>query len=233
MKRVSKHMELLGCRSIKEYLEILDQNPPEQQVLLALLRITISRFYRDRKFWSYLTEFVLPRLIEQDDALKVWSAGCCCGEEVYSLNILHQLHWADSSSIEILATDANEMCLERAQAGIYNKSSLHELGATMLSTCFDRSVNPNEFIIKQKFKNSITWKHHDFFSALPDRGFHIVFLRNSLLTYHSPDVQAVVLKRILQSMVPRGILVIGCHEKLPTKELNLKSTSCDMIYQLP
>ena len=232
MKRVSKHMELLGCSSIKEYLEVLDENGQEQQVLLSLLRITISRFYRDRELWSCLTEFILPRLVEQNDALKVWSAGCCCGEEAYSLNILHQMQWADCSSLEILATDANELCLERAQAGIYNKSSLRELEAGMLSSCFDRSVNPDEYIIKQKFKNGIAWKHHDFFSALPGRNFHIVFLRNNLLTYHSPDAQAEVLERILQSMLPGGFLLIGCHEKLPARHLNLKPTACDMIYQL-
>lgn len=225
-------MESLGCSSIEEYLDVLDENPAEQETLLFYLRITISRFFRDRKLWISLADSVFPFLLEQNDALKIWCAGCCCGEEVYSLNILHQAHWASCSSIEILATDANDACLERAQKGIFQKSSLREVGPTMLSTCFHPSVHRNEFAINQTLKNGITWKNHDFFSALPDRGFHAVFLRNNLLTYHSLGVQSNVLNRILQSLLPGGFLVIGSHEILPPQTFNLVPTACNMIYQL-
>jgi len=233
MKRISKHMELLGCSSIEEYLDVLDENRTEQETLLFFLRITISRFFRDRKLWTSLVDSVFPFLLEKTDVLKIWSAGCSCGEEVYSLNILHQVHWATISSIEILATDANDACLERAQKGIYQKSSLRELGPIILSTCFHPSDHRNEYVIRSTFKNAISWKHHDFFSALPDRGFHAVFLRNNLLTYHSPRVQSIVLARVLQSLLPGGFLVIGSHETLPSQSFNLVPTACSMIYQLP
>ena len=232
MKRISKHMDSLGCGSIEAYLEVLDENRAEQEMLLFFLRITISRFFRDRKLWNNLTDFVFPFLVEQSDVLKIWCAGCSCGEEVYSLNIWHQMYWATCSSIEILATDANDACLERAQKGIYQKSSLRELGPNMLSTCFHPSAQRNEFAINQPFKKGITWKHHDFFDALPDRSFHAVFLRNNLLTYHSPSVQSIVLDRILESLLPGGFLVIGSQETLPPQAFNLAPTACNMIYQL-
>jgi chemotaxis protein methyltransferase CheR len=225
-------MKSLGCSSIEEYLDILNENRAEQEVLQFFLRITISRFFRDRELWTSLTEYVFPYLLEQNDALKIWCAGCSCGEEVYSLKILHQMHWAACSSIEILATDANDACLERAQKGIYQKSSLREVEPTLFSTCFHQSAHRNEFTINRRLMKGITWKHHDFFSALPDRGFHAVFLRNNLLTYHSPGVQAIVLGRILQSLIPGGFLVVGSHETLPPQPFNLSPTACSMIYQL-
>ena len=225
-------MKSLGCSSIEEYLDVLDQNRAEQEVLQFFLRITISRFFRDRELWSALTAYVFPFLLEQNDALKIWCAGCSCGEEVYSLKILHQMHWAACSSIEILATDVNDGCLERAQKGIYQKSSLRELEPAMLSTCFHQSVHRNEFAINQTFKEGITWKLHDFFRALPDKGFHAVFLRNNLLTYHSPGVQSIVLSMIMQSLLPGGFLVVGSHETLPPQAINLSPTACTMIYQL-
>ena len=232
MKRISKHMKSLGCSSIEEYLDVLDENSAEQETLLFFLRITISRFFRDRELWTSLADFVFPFLVEQNDALKIWCAGCSCGEEVYSLKILHQMHWAACSSLEILATDANDACLERARKGIYQKSSLRELEPTMLSTRFHPSVHRNEFAINQKLKEGITWMHHDFFSALPDRGFHIVFLRNNLLTYHSPRVQSIALDKILRSLLPGGFLIIGSHEILTPQDFNLAPTACNMIYQL-
>ncbi len=232
MKRISKHMESLGCSSIEEYLDVLDEKQAEQEKLLSFLRITISRFFRDRKLWTSLNDSVFPLLLERNDALKIWCAGCSCGEEVYSLNILHQMHWATCSSIEILATDAKNACLERAQKGIYQKSSLRELEPTMLSSCFNPSAHRNEFAINQTFKKDITWKHHDFFSALPDRGFHAVFLRNNLLTYYSPNVQSIVMERILQALLPGGFLIIGSQEIPPPQAFNLVPTACNMIYQL-
>ena len=232
MKKISKHLKSLGCNSIKEYLDVLDEKPDEQETLLLFLRITISRFFRDKKLWTNLTDSVFPFLLEQNDVLKIWCAGCSCGEEVYSLNILHQMYWATYSSIEILATDANIVCLERAQKGIYQKSSLRELGPNMLSNCFHPSTHRNQFAINQAFKKSITWKHHDFFDALPDRGFHAVFLRNNLFTYHSPGIQSIVLDRVLQSLLPGGFLIIGSHETLPPQAFNLIPTVCNMIYQL-
>ena len=232
MKRISKHMKSLGCGSIEEYLDVLDEKRDEQETLLFFLRITISRFFRDRKLWTSLADSVFPFLLEQNDALKIWCAGCSCGEEVYSLNILHQVHWASCSSIEILATDANDACLERAQKGIYQKSSLREVEPTMLSACFQPSVHRNEFAINQTFKKGITWKHHNFFSALPDRGFHAVFLRNIPLTCKPEAVESNALDRILQSLLPGGVLVIGSHEILPPQPFNLVPTACNMIYQL-
>jgi chemotaxis methyl-accepting protein methylase len=232
MKRISKHMKSLGCSSIEEYLDVLKENRAEQETLLLFLRITISRFFRDRELWTSLSDSVFPLLLEQNNAFKIWCAGCSCGEEAYSLNILHQLHWATCSSIEILATDASDACLERAQKGIYQKSSLRELEPTMLSTCFQPSVRRNEFALNQTFKKGITWEHHDFFSSPPDRGFHAVFLRNNLLTYHSPRVQSIVLERILKSLLAEGFLVIGSHEIVPPQPFNLVPTACKMIYQL-
>ena len=225
-------MKSLGCSSIEEYLDILDENGAEQETLLFFLRITISRFFRDRTLWTSLADSVFPVLLEKNDALRIWCAGCSCGEEVYSLTILHQMHWAAHSQMEILATDANDACLERAQKGIYQKSSLRELEATMRANCFHPAAQRNEFAINQTFKQGITWKRHDFFKALPDRGFHAVFLRNNLLTYHSPHVQSIVLDRILQLMLPGGFLVIGSHEILPPLAFNLLPTPCNMIYQL-
>lgn len=230
MKRIARHMESLGCDSIEEYLDVLDENHTEQETLASILRITISRFFRDRKLWADLNDFVFPSLLEKTDALKIWSAGCCCGEEVYSLNILHQQHWACCSSLEILATDANDVCLERAQKGVYQKSSLREVAPDMLASCFTPSVHPGEYVIRPTFKKGITWQRHDFFNVPPGRGFHVVFLRNNLLTYHSARAQSIALLEILRSLVPGGFLVIGCHETLPSRSLHLVPTSCHMIF---
>ena len=49
----------------------------------------------------------------------------------------------------------------------------------------------------------------------PARDFHIVFLRNNLLTYYRDEIVKAALPAIVDSLVPGGILVIGRKEHLP------------------
>ena len=49
-------METLGCSSIEQYLDVLDENRTERETLLFFLRITISRFFRDRELWTSLAD---------------------------------------------------------------------------------------------------------------------------------------------------------------------------------
>jgi chemotaxis methyl-accepting protein methylase len=49
----------------------------------------------------------------------------------------------------------------------------------------------------------------------PERDFHIVFLRNNLLTYYRDEIVKASLPDIVYSLAPGGILVIGRKEKLP------------------
>ena len=47
------------------------------------------------------------------------------------------------------------------------------------------------------------------------RDFHIVFLRNNLLTYFRKEIIEAALPAIADSLVPGGILVVGRKERLP------------------
>jgi chemotaxis methyl-accepting protein methylase len=59
------------------------------------------------------------------------------------------------------------------------------------------------------------------FSDPPGSGFHIIFLRNNLLTYYQSDLIKVPFTKIIDSLSPDGWLIIGSHEKLPDESLVL------------
>jgi len=233
VKRIRKHMTSLHCSSISKYIDILQSFPLEEEILQSHFRITISRFNRDRYLWDYLADHTFPCLLQQTDKLKVWSAGCSCGEEVYSLKILWNMHFSSYPAISILATDANSKCLERAQAGIFQKSSLREISDDTVSRCFVPSLHQNGYAIRPQFKENIVWQQHNFLSFPPTEKFHIIFLRNNLLTYYNDPLKSAVLSKILSTLSLGGYLVIGSHETLPELLFPLTcSEKCNMVFQL-
>lgn len=86
----------------------------EWQELTLLLTIEETYFFRDRRQISLLKNNLLPELInskitENNRSIRIWSAGCSTGEEVYSLAILINELIPDLSNwnISILGTDIN------------------------------------------------------------------------------------------------------------------------------
>ena len=226
-KRIQRHMQQLECRSVTDYLKILDLEPDRLHECELLMSVSISRFFRDRKLWERLKNNLLPELATKQSALlKVWSAGCACGEEAYSFKIIwEQLEpdFAPLPAMDLLATDWHPQYLERARSGVYNRSSLKEVPADWRAAYFESRRGGRQFLIKDHLKSGIRWQIHHLSTDPPGREFNIICLRNNILTYCRKEVQQKVLSGILDSLAPGGLLILGCHERLPLQTPFLRS----------
>jgi chemotaxis protein methyltransferase CheR len=150
--------------------------------------------------------------------IRVWSAGCAGGEEVYSLKILEaEQRQAGSGArvLSILATDKNPENIRRAKQGAYPPSSLKELPPATVSTFFDSTKGGRRFVVLPFLTENIGWRCHDLLGTLPQREFDALFLRNSLLTYYGEQTRKKVLADLLERLAVGGFLVVGSHERLP------------------
>ncbi len=218
-KRVSRYMQQLGFRSIDEFLSAMEKNRELRRPVVILMTVSVSRFFRDRALWQVLERHVLPEIIvKKDEKVKVWSAGCACGEEVYSFKILWdtmQRRFQQSPVLELWATDINPLYLQKAREGIYPLSSLKELPAEWRAG-YLRPVGESRLAISDFLKKGVLWKVQDLLTdAPPQAGFQIIFLRNNLLTYYKDEIKKPAFGRITESLAPHGFLIIGSHEKLP------------------
>ena len=89
-KRIRKRVRELDLPDLSSYHQYLGSHRGEFRVLDSLCNITISRFYRDRHVFGTLTSEILPLLAEkanlnQRKQVRCWSAGCCSGEEPFTL----------------------------------------------------------------------------------------------------------------------------------------------------
>ncbi len=218
-KRINRHMHQLGCRNMEAYLAKIDQSRETRQECELLLTVSISRFFRDRKFWHTLEKNLLPEMLEsRAGKIKVWSAGCACGDEVYSFKIVWEglkKSYDNLPKLEVLATDINPAYLERARTGVYSAGSLKEVKKELISKYFHRQKSKNQYAIKTSLAKDVAFKIHCLLLNPPGSNFDIIFLRNNVLTYYEDRLKKNALSNVLKSLAPSGLLVIGSHEALP------------------
>lgn len=223
-KRLAHHMQETGCRNIGEYLEALERNQEVRLQFECLMTVSISRFFRDRGLWKTFQEEILPILAKAGQFVRVWSAGCASGEEVYSFKILWEglrKTFAPLPVLSILGTDLCPPYLERARAAVYPPSSMKEVPDAIRSAFFE-SMAGGKYALKPWIKEGVEWRVHDLLSGPPGTAFDLAFLRNNLLTYYKDEVKIPALKKVVDSLAPGGFLIIGSHERMPIEPPNLK-----------
>ena len=218
-KRLARYLQDRGFRGMEPFLGSLEKDPERQAEVEKLLSVSISRFFRDRNLWPAMEEFVFPALIAVGtQKIKVWSAGCARGEEIYSFLILWQEWGGDRDplpELEAWATDMNPEILDKARGGIFSSSSLKELGEEWRSRYF-RPLKATRWEISDSLKKRVRWRVHNLLADVtPAKEFQVIFLRNNLLTYYQDERKIPVLIKLTEVLSPGGFLVIGSHEKLP------------------
>jgi chemotaxis protein methyltransferase CheR len=235
-KRIQRHMQRLGCRDISAYLNRLENQADCRHECELLMSVSISRFFRDQHLWQMLENRWLPDIITRNPRqINVWSAGCACGEEAYSVKIIWErlkFRFESLPSLEILATDRHPQYIQRARSGIYNRSSLREVAADVRTRFFDSSQGSKQFILKKKLKKDIHWEICELLTESPASMFQIIFLRNNILTYCRQADQIRALESIINCLAAGGLLIIGCHETLPLASGVLNPLAeCPYVYQ--
>ena len=241
LKRIRERMaELKLSGGYDEYKSYLDEHPEEWEKLDALCDITISKFFRDRKLWSFLRDSVFYKHLCNDsnksfstsEEFAIWSAGCCNGEEAYSLAIIYeQLMEAEEKCgqrpFTILASDRNKEVLQRAREGRYPNGALKELKKKEIASYFQEEENKREYDgedesviykVKEQLRKNISFERRDIRESIPDRVFDMVLCRNLVFTYFSEKRQRYFLQRLKPHLKKSGFLVIGSNEQVPETE---------------
>lgn len=234
-KRITRHMEQLGCRHVEEYIMALKNRDALRSECEQLMTVSISRFFRDRGLWQTFLRDILSGIINLGVTfVNIWSAGCACGEEVYSLKIVWELlrrQFDELPMIEVLATDMNPVYLARAREGIYQPSSLKELPQEFRPIFFQ--PQKKHFSVESFLKKGISWELCNLLFDVPENRFHIIFLRNNILTYYGAELKKRAFQNVVERLEPEGFLIIGAHETLPSPKPELiPFRGCPYVFQI-
>lgn len=219
-RRIERRLAELDLPDAATYRRYLEANPGEWTVLERACRIPVSRFYRDRAVFECLERVVLPELAAAvvargETELRAWSAGCAAGEEPYTLAILWRRHLAarfPGVRLRIFATDAEPGMIEQAARACYPGHALRDLPAD-LAAAF--SPSPEGLCLADEYRRDVELSVQDVRVAVPDGHFHLVLCRYLVLTYFDEALQRRTLARLIDTLEPDGVLVVGITERMP------------------
>jgi chemotaxis protein methyltransferase CheR len=207
-----------GISTLDELITILvmGKEPSLSQRVVEALLNNETYFFRDRAPFDVLQRHALPELALRRDKskrLRIWSAGCSTGQEVYSLSML----FAEDAekwrgwTIDILGTDVSTSCVDRARTGAYTQFEVQRgLGISQMIKWFEESADGWRAV--EPLRKPLRFQVHNLLEPAPHPGdFDIVLCRNVLL-YLSPEKKALAFERIAGSMAKDGWLMLGAGE---------------------
>jgi len=238
---IRRRMGETGCGDAAEYVRLLESSAKpagELGKLLSEFTNTETHFFRHIGRFELFRDQVLPttarRLRGRADPIRILSAGCSSGEEVYSL-IIAMLEapelWA-GRSFEVVGCDINLRALERARRAEYGKWSLRFTPPDILKrhfVCVDEESH--QYRVGHPVREHATFKHvnlasEDIFTDPEMGGFDVVFCCNVII-YLSEEFVARVIDHLQQMLVPEGFLFMGYTEGLHARRADFEPVWSD------
>ena len=195
------------------------ETPAQLESLISQLTVGETYFFREMPGF----ELAAARIFEERLAasltagggpVRVWCAGCCTGEEPYSVAIfLARLLGARAAGrVSVIGTDVNSRFLARAVAGIYRNWSFRNTPEWVRAGYF-LPLPGDRWEIRPEIRRLVTFHPHNLMDPVPPRagGFEVIYCRNVLI-YFRPETAQVVLGRLRDLLNPGGWLVVGASE---------------------
>ncbi len=218
-RRIERRMHVHKIEKIHSYVQFLQENPKEIDILFKELLIGVTNFFRDTAVWERLKDTILPALIaKQSDntVLRAWIPGCSTGEEAYSLaivfkEVLEKLKPQGNISLQIFATDLDQDAIDTARKGVFAASIKSEVSPTRLNRFF-YPIDAG-YRINTEIREMIVFAQHNIIMHPPFSKIHLISCRN-LLIYLDSELQKNLISLFYYSINPNGFLILGSAETL-------------------
>ena len=152
--------------------------------------VSASGLFRDPAQFDLLERELLPALLSARQRLRIWSAGCADGSELYTVAILLDRLGALERGF-LLGSDLLEENLAKAKAGVYGEIS-----------------------ISKELRAHTRWERRDLVLEDPPPGkWNLVLCRNVAI-YLSPKAKRGLHERLARALASTGLLMLGRSERL-------------------
>lgn len=216
LARAARHViELVGLQSLHELEGRLSAGTLWEE-LLDQVTVRETYFFRNPEHFELIRDTILPAVRTARDPIKrlrVWSAGCASGEEVYSLAILlHELGVLEDSYL--LGTDVSPRALSTARAGRYREWSFRAIDPALVPRYFRQEQQ--EYVVIDALRKHPTFQQLNLVAERANNTndtdgmgpFDLILCRNVMI-YFGAESNARVESRLFDALAPGGWLLTG------------------------
>lgn len=222
-RRIKSLMDRLNIKTLEEFKNFLAKDKKSRAMFLDYVTINVTEFFRNPEFFKALGNTLEEKYKMGAQELKIWSAGCSCGCEPYSLSMLIQ-DISSQHKFKIYATDIDENMLSRAKEGKYTKVELGNIEDRYLNN-YLKKINDDEYVVRDNVKKNVVFKKHDMILDDYDTGFDLIVCRNVVI-YFKDETKQQIVKGFVNSLKVGGVLFVGATESINSyKELGLEKVS--------
>lgn len=191
---VGRMLTRCGVPSVPELIRLCQRDALVRAALLRCLLVPTTGLFRDPEQFALLERDILPGLTGGPRGVRVWSAGCSDGTELYSVAlILGRL--GVLPRCQLLGTDILAERVDRARRGGPQTRAARRAAAAVLR-----------------------WQRRDLVGEPPPPGrFDLVLCRNVLI-YLDTGARSAVQRKLAGALRRGGVLLLGRSEWLADPE---------------
>lgn len=216
-RRLDVFMIKNNVKKLKDMVGAILFNKTIFRDFFLVVSINVTELFRNPVSFKNTKSF-LSQSYKNAHNIKLWSAGCSSGKEVYSIAILLESLGFFKKSI-IYATDFNKVILEEAKNGVYSnefyESAKSNFSKAGLDDSIDRYISKNDkfMTIDEKIRQKILFFQHNLATDSSFNEFDIIMCKNVLI-YFDNDLQYIVIKLFYDSLKFGGYLILGESEMI-------------------
>ncbi len=219
-----QQLNFTSCDSYYKALQDSSIDSAIQENLIAGITIGESYFFRDHAQMELLEKFILPELINKRRKqnylnLRIWSAGCSDGQELYSIVIFLKQLLPDIEkwNLHLLGTDINVNALSRALKACYSDWSFRSTDKLIKDTFF--TPKKNNWKVNNTLQGLTKFSYlnlcdDNFPSILSETNAMDLILCRNVFIYFDQQTAKGVMKKFHQSLLPGGYLLQGASDLL-------------------
>ncbi len=232
--RLQKRLRELKMASYEEYCDFVFSKEGEAMELIHMIDVVTTNktdFYREPAHFEFLKNTVLPEFLlknktKPNKTLKVWSAGCSSGEEVYTLGIVLSEFFEKHKNFDfsIFGTDISFRILQKAVDAVYPEERVVNIPMEIKKKYFLRSKNRTKPTVRiiPELRKKASYQRLNFMDENYNINeyFDVIFCRNVLIYFDRPTQQKVI-NKLSTKLKTGGYFFLGHSESITGMEVPL------------
>jgi chemotaxis protein methyltransferase CheR len=235
--RLARRLREHGLARFSEYVALVQSDAQERHAMVVALTTNHTHFFREPHHFDHFREHVLPVLKRKQGPVRIWSAGCSSGEEVYTIAMCllgpdrTSATWLRSADVRLLATDIAPHVVESVARGFYAENVASGVPEPYRSAWMRPA--PGGFVVADEARRLVTARVLNLFEKWPLKAqYDVIFCRNVMIYFGDPAKEELE-ERFVNQLAQGGHLYIGHSERLIGPAASRMKSCGHTIYAKP